>query len=100
MERRSQRTADRRQDGGDMPLASYRKPRVAGYHWHFLSDDRTIGGHVLDCRVEGARGAYDECSSLLVRLPESESFDAIDVSGVTEEDVDKIERQRGDEAAN
>jgi acetolactate decarboxylase len=73
---------------------------VAGYHWHFLSDDRTIGGHVLDCRVEGARGAYDECSSLLVRLPESESFDAIDVSGVTDADVDKIERQRGDDAAN
>ncbi|WP_428304608.1 acetolactate decarboxylase [Lacipirellula sp.] len=73
---------------------------VAGYHWHFLSDDRTIGGHVLDCRVEGAHGAYDECSSLLVRLPESESFDAIDVSGVTDADVDKIERQRGDDATN
>lgn len=73
---------------------------VAGYHWHFLSDDRTIGGHVLDCRFEGARGSYDECSSLLVRLPESESFDAIDVSGVTDADVNKIERQRGKDDAD
>ena len=72
---------------------------VAGYHWHFLSDDRTIGGHVLDCRFEGAHGAYDECSSLLVRLPESESFDAVDVSSVTDADVEKIERQRGKEDA-
>ena len=26
---------------------------IAGYHLHFVTDDRTAGGHVLDCR--GAR---------------------------------------------
>ena len=68
---------------------------VAGYHWHFLSDDRKVGGHVLDCRFSDGRAAYDECSSVLVRLPASASFGAIDMSGVSEADVDKIERQRG-----
>ena len=30
---------------------------VPGYHWHFLSDDRKVGGHVLDCRVRRGSGA-------------------------------------------
>jgi acetolactate decarboxylase len=68
---------------------------VAGYHWHFLSDDRKVGGHVLDCRFNDGRAAYDECSSVLIRLPASASFGAIDMSGVSEADVNKIERQRG-----
>jgi acetolactate decarboxylase len=67
---------------------------VAGYHWHFLSDDRTIGGHVLDCRFAGGRLTYDECSSVLIELPGSASFGAVDMSGVSDADVDKIERQR------
>lgn len=68
---------------------------VAGYHWHFLSDDRKVGGHVLDCRFSDGQAAYDECSSVLIRLPASASFGTIDLSGVSEADVDKIERQRG-----
>jgi acetolactate decarboxylase len=67
---------------------------VAGYHWHFLSDDRTIGGHVLKCKFEGATMTYDECATVTIHLPESESFEKIDMSGVSEADVDKIERQR------
>lgn len=70
---------------------------VAGYHWHFLSDDHKIGGHVLDCKATGVDVAYDECSSVLIQLPASASFEAIDMSGVSEADVDKIERQRGDQ---
>jgi acetolactate decarboxylase len=67
---------------------------VAGYHWHFLSDDRTIGGHVLDCRFKGATAAYDECATVLIHLPDSKSFEQIDMTDVSEADVDKIERQR------
>jgi hypothetical protein len=29
--------------------------RCRGVYWHFLSDDRTVGGHVLDRRVRGGR---------------------------------------------
>jgi acetolactate decarboxylase len=34
---------------------------VPGYHWHFLSDDRTLGGHVLDCRVREGRVQHQVC---------------------------------------
>jgi acetolactate decarboxylase len=41
---------------------------VPGYHWHFLSDDRTVGGHVLDCRVREGRVQYQVCRDWLIKL--------------------------------
>jgi acetolactate decarboxylase len=67
---------------------------VAGYHWHFLSEDRSVGGHVLDCQFNGATATYDECAAVLIRLPASGSFGEVDISDVSAADVDKIERQR------
>jgi acetolactate decarboxylase len=67
---------------------------VAGYHWHFISDDRTTGGHALDCRFSGATAAYDECATVVIHLPESESFSKVDMTEVSQADVDRIERQR------
>jgi acetolactate decarboxylase len=40
---------------------------VPGYHWHFLSDDRTVGGHVLDCRVREGRVQYEVCRDWLIK---------------------------------
>ena len=42
---------------------------VAGYHLHFVSDDRTCGGHVLDCRLRAGVLAIDHSSELHVELP-------------------------------
>ena len=41
---------------------------VPGYHWHFLSADRTVGGHVLDCRVREGRVQYQVCRDWLIKL--------------------------------
>lgn len=43
---------------------------VPGYHLHFLSADRTIGGHVMDITVESGALAVDPCDELHVELPE------------------------------
>jgi acetolactate decarboxylase len=67
---------------------------VSGYHWHFLSDDRKIGGHVLACEFQRGSLLYDECTSVIIHLPQSTEFDGFDASDVTEQDVNQIERQR------
>ena len=43
---------------------------VPGYHLHFLSDDRTIGGHVMDITVVRGALAIDPCDELHVELPD------------------------------
>ena len=54
-------------------LVGFRSPawvgglNVPGYHWHFLSDDRTVGGHVLDCRVREGRVQYEVRRDWLIK---------------------------------
>ncbi|MGE0067106.1 MAG: acetolactate decarboxylase [Solirubrobacterales bacterium] len=43
---------------------------VAGYHLHFISEDRSRGGHVLDCRAAaGLRVRLDRSDDLHIELP-------------------------------
>lgn len=42
---------------------------VSGYHLHFVSDDRTRGGHVLGSRSNGLRARLDPSEDLHVELP-------------------------------
>jgi acetolactate decarboxylase len=42
---------------------------VAGYHLHFISADRSRGGHVLDSRSRGLRVRLDPSDDLHVELP-------------------------------
>jgi acetolactate decarboxylase len=42
---------------------------VAGYHLHFIDEERGRGGHVLDSRVASVRGAIDPSHDLHVELP-------------------------------
>lgn len=47
---------------------------VAGYHLHFLNDDRTAGGHVLDFTCERGDVAVSGASQLHLSLPTSGAF--------------------------
>ncbi|MEX0716317.1 MAG: acetolactate decarboxylase [Planctomycetaceae bacterium] len=67
---------------------------VPGYHWHFLSDDHEIGGHVLACGFRGGSLRFDECVSIVIHLPQSSEFDHFDVGEIKTQDIDQIERQR------
>ncbi len=61
-------------------VAGFRSPdyvqgiSVAGYHLHFITADRTGGGHVLDLTVEDGTLAIDHSSGLHVELPETSAF--------------------------
>lgn len=67
---------------------------VSGYHWHFLSDDHQIGGHVLGCQFTGGKLLYDQCTSLLIQLPQSDRFDRFSSDKIKHEDINEIERKR------
>jgi acetolactate decarboxylase len=62
---------------------------VAGYHLHFITDDRRRGGHVLDYRARAGRLRIDTSSELHVELPPG-----VELGGahVDEEELARIER--------
>lgn len=72
---------------------------VPGYHWHFLSDDRTLGGHVLNCEFSDGLLQFDECEAMTIRMSDSAGFDAFDVNSVGKQDINDIERQRKEPAS-
>ena len=68
---------------------------VPGYHWHFLSDDRKVGGHVLDCRVREGRVRYDVCRNWEVKLDGSAEFNRADLGEDRSGDLRRVESSRG-----
>ena len=42
---------------------------VPGFHFHFISDDRTVGGHVIDAIAQDGMIEIDGCDELHVELP-------------------------------
>jgi acetolactate decarboxylase len=47
---------------------------VPGYHLHFLSDDWTQGGHLLECSGSNLHLQIQRAGDLHIALPETESF--------------------------
>jgi acetolactate decarboxylase len=65
---------------------------VPGYHFHFLSEDRQSGGHVLDCRASEV--SIDGCamSEMHVSLPETEDFLKADLTKDPQADLIRAEQ--------
>jgi len=47
---------------------------VPGYHFHFISNDRKKGGHVLNCAARQLRASIQTVSEYTVQLPETGPF--------------------------
>ena len=65
---------------------------IAGYHFHFLSADRSRGGHLLRCVADGARIQLQREGAFQVALPESAEFLTSDLTGDPSADLDKAEK--------
>lgn len=64
---------------------------VAGYHMHFITSDRSSGGHLLDLKIENASIKVDDLSRLEMVLPGNEEFSRAKISGSNQTALAKIE---------
>lgn len=65
---------------------------VPGYHLHFISDDRTIGGHIVDFSLEGATVYLDETLIFMKQLPAEGGFIEVDLSADLSDELTVVER--------
>lgn len=65
---------------------------VAGYHYHFISDDRQFGGHLLDCNLIDGTAMIDQTDNFSMSLPDSGDFRSADIAKTNESDVKAIEK--------
>ena len=60
---------------------------VAGYHFHFLSEDRTKGGHLLECSGEKLRVRVERLNDFHLSLPDTEEFLRADLNKDASKDL-------------
>ncbi|MBW2673101.1 MAG: acetolactate decarboxylase [Deltaproteobacteria bacterium] len=66
---------------------------VPGYHLHFISDDRTWGGHILNLETGAGTCTIDRCNEFFMVLPtEGEAFQKVDLSKDRSKELHQIEK--------
>jgi acetolactate decarboxylase len=60
---------------------------IAGYHFHFLSEDRSKGGHLLECSGKHLRIRVERLNDFHLSLPESEEFLRADLTNDTSREL-------------
>ena len=80
-------------------LVGFRFPRyaqglnVAGYHFHFITADRSAGGHVLKFQLARGELRIDREADLQLELPSGVGLPVPDSTTAKGEALDRIERQ-------
>lgn len=78
-------------------LVGFRSPgfskgiSVPGYHWHFISDDKQYGGHVLAAAMTSGVVKLATVSQFNVELPKNEDFASADQNKDRSAELHKVE---------
>ncbi|MBP1909157.1 acetolactate decarboxylase [Methanolobus bombayensis] len=64
---------------------------VPGYHLHFITADRTAGGHILDYSISSGVIEIDSCDGFYLELPENENYLSTGLSVDTEGELEEAE---------
>ena len=79
-------------------LVGFRAPEyvkgvnVPGYHLHFITEDRSAGGHVLDFEMENGDAALDITNAFFMELPTSGDFYNVKLGQDLQAEMEKVEK--------
>ena len=66
-----------------------------GWHFHFISDDRTKGGHVFEVSMEYGHIQLDKISRIELQLPTEPAFDTYALKTASDDDIKQVEQGKG-----
>ena len=64
---------------------------MPGWHLHFLSEDRSRGGHVFDVSLREGTAKVDKISSIFIDLPKEEAFDTYSLKQDLQDEIKSVE---------
>ena len=67
---------------------------AVGWHMHFISKDKTAGGHVLGVNIEDAVLTWDDKDAFRLQLPQNPMFSGFDLTVDQSADIAKIEKNK------
>lgn len=65
---------------------------VPGYHFHFLTEDRKAGGHLLSLITDDIRIQIDYTSEIHMVLPGNREFFSVDLTKEKQKELEKVEK--------
>ena len=63
-----------------------------GWHLHFLSDDRTQGGHAFDLMLKHGTARMQKIQNIEIQLPEEPSFDTYSLTRASGSEIKQVEQ--------
>lgn len=64
---------------------------MPGWHLHFLSEDRTKGGHVFDVSIRNGTAKVDKINNIFINLPKEAAFDTYSLKQDLQEEIKSVE---------
>lgn len=71
-------------------------PNITGYHFHFLSDDKKDGGHIVDLMTGDITIEVDQLDGFKVDIPQTKDFDNFDFNKDRRDEVKRVENGKKD----
>lgn len=65
---------------------------AAGWHFHFLSEDKSKGGHVFEIDMEEGKVHMVKVSQIVIQLPTEAAFDTYSLKQASGDDIKKVEQ--------
>ena len=65
---------------------------AVGWHLHFISQDRKLGGHVFEVELSNARVKFDKISRIEIQLPTDIEFDIYSLKSVSDDEIRQVEQ--------
>ena len=66
-----------------------------GWHLHFVSEDRTQGGHVFDLKMNQGEGTINKISRIQIELPTTPAFDTYSLKEASQDEIEEVEQGKG-----
>ena len=63
-----------------------------GWHFHFISADKKVGGHVLDLNIKRGEAQFDKTNNFEMGLPAKKNFHSLNFKTDLKEDIRKAEQ--------
>ena len=63
-----------------------------GWHLHFISEDRTQGGHVFDLKMNRGTVRLDKVQRVEIQLPREAAFDTYSLKSADQDEIKEVEQ--------
>ena len=64
---------------------------AAGFHFHFISENKDAGGHVLDCKIKNVSVEIDQIRNIQISLPDTSDFYEADLNNIGKSKLENAE---------